>query len=91
MQRGKSYIKDSGYLINKIKRLQNIPQGATLVAADAVGLYSIITHEAGLNALRKTLDNRENKHMPTDNLLKVAEFVLKNNYFEFMVKFKSSC
>ena len=47
MQKGKSYIKDSGDFINKLKSLQNIPEGAILVTADAVGLYPSIPHEAG--------------------------------------------
>ena len=81
MQRGKSYIKDSGDFINKIKSLQNIPEGAILVTADVVGLYPSIPHEAGLKALREALDNRENKQTPTENVLKMVEFVLKNNYF----------
>ena len=49
MQIGKSYIKDSGCFINKIKNLQNILEGAVLVTADLVGLYPIIPHEVGLN------------------------------------------
>ena len=57
-----------------------------MVAADVVGLYPSIPHKAGLNALREALDYRENKYIPTDNLLKMAEFVLKNNYFEFNCK-----
>ena len=43
---------------------------------------------AGLIALREALDNRANKHIPTDNLLKMVEFVLNNNYFEFNGKVK---
>ena len=43
---------------------------------------------AGLIALREALDNRANKHIPTDNLLKMVEFVLNNNYFEFKGKVK---
>ena len=82
IQRGKSYIKDSGDFINKIKSVQNIPEGAILVTADVVGLYPSIPHEAGLKALKEALDNRENKQIPTENLLKMAEFALKNNYFE---------
>ena len=62
MQRGKSYVKDSGDSINKIKNLQNIPEGAILVTQDVVGLYPSIPHETGLNALREALHNRENKH-----------------------------
>ena len=52
MKRGKSYIKDSGDSINKIKSLQNIPEGAILVTADIVGLYPSIPHKADLNALK---------------------------------------
>ena len=88
MQRGKSYIKDSGDFINKAKNLQNIPEGAILVISDVKGLYPSVPHEAGLNAFREALDNRENKHIPTDNLLKMPEFVLKNNYFKVNGKVK---
>ena len=38
MQRGKSYIKDSGDFINKIKSLHNIPKSVILLTADVVGL-----------------------------------------------------
>ena len=62
MQKGKSYIKDSGDFINKIKELQSIPDGAILVTSDVVGLYPSIPHEAGLKALKDALDNRENKY-----------------------------
>ena len=79
MQRGKSYIKDSGDFINKIKSLHNIPKSVILLTADVVGLQPSIPHEAGLKALREALNNRENKQIPTENLLKMAVFVLKSN------------
>ena len=34
-------------------------------------------------ALKTVLDKRENHSIPTENLVKMAEFVLKNNFFEF--------
>ena len=34
------------------------------------------------------LDNQENKNISTNDLTKMAEFVLKRNYFEFNVKVK---
>ena len=46
------------------------------------------TVETGLNLLGEALDNRKNKHISTNNMLKMAEFVLKNNYFEFKTKLK---
>ena len=37
MQKEKSYIKDSGDFINKIRTIENIAEGAILVTADVVG------------------------------------------------------
>ena len=48
-----------------------------------VGLYPNIPHDLGLKALREVLDKRESKPVSTDDLVRMAEFVLKNNYFEF--------
>ena len=59
-----------------------------MVSVDIVCLYLSIPYKAGLNALREALDNRENKHIPKDNSLEMAEIVLKNNYFEFNCKVK---
>ena len=56
MQKGWSYIKDSGDFINKTKSLSTIPDNAILVTADVVGLYPRIPHEAGLRGLREALD-----------------------------------
>ena len=36
-----------------------------------------------LSALREALDKRTHKEIPNENLIKMAEFVLKNNFFEF--------
>ena len=47
------------------------------------GLDPSIPHKAGLNALEKALNNRTNKKVSTEDLVKMAKFVLKNNYFEF--------
>ena len=85
-----SYKKGSGDFVNKIKNLQNIPEDTILVTTNVVGLYPSIPHCVSLNAVWEALDNRKNKHIPTDNLLKMMEFVLKNNYFEFNGKVKKS-
>ena len=75
MQKGWSYIKDSGDFINKTKNLSTIPDNAILVTADVVGLYPSILHEAGLRALREALDKQDKKCIPTEDLVKMAEFV----------------
>ena len=70
MEKGKSYIKDSGNFINKIKELQSIPNGAILVTSDVMTPYPSIPHGAGLKALKDALDNRENKSEVPKTFLK---------------------
>ena len=66
-----------------IKNVGNIPENAILVTADIVGLYPNIPHNAGLKALSNMLEAREHKAVSTEDLVKMAHFVLENNYFEF--------
>ena len=82
MQNGASYIKDSNDFMNKVKNI-DILNDALLVTADVVGLYPSILYEVGLRALGNALENRNYKETPTENLIKMAEFFLKNDYFEF--------
>ena len=49
-------------------------------------LYLSIPHSAGLNFLEKDFENRVSKQIPTSDLVKMAKFVLGNNYFEFSEK-----
>ena len=88
MQKGCSYIKDSGDFINKTKNLSTIPDNAILVTLHLVGLNRRILHEAGLRVVRKTLENQHEKGIPTEELFKMEDFVSKNSYFEFNSKFK---
>ena len=88
MQKSSSYIKDSGDFIRKLKTLIDISEGSILITAEMVGLYPSITHKAGLKALKKALDERQNTFISTKDIVKMAEFVLKNNYFQFDCKAK---
>ena len=45
-----------------------------------------ISHQAGLKALNEAIEKRVNKKIPRENLVKMAEFVLNNNTFEFNSK-----
>ena len=89
MQRWWSYIKDSGDFIKKTRSLVSIPKNAILVTAVVVGMYSSIPHEAGLKAFRELLDKRELHTIPSTELIRMADFVLKNNYLKFDRQIKS--
>ena len=83
MKSGVPYIKDTNDFLFKLKNPRKIPENAFLVTADAVGLYLSIPHDEGLEVLRKQLNAFNNKSISTEDPVKMAEFVLKNNYFEF--------
>ena len=83
-RKGLSFIKDSGDFINKIRRMGSIPDNAILVTADITLLYPSIPQDVGLKVFREVLDKREEKKkIPTGELVQTAEFVFKNNFFEF--------
>ena len=79
MQESWSYIKGSGDFLKKIKNIDKISEGAILVTVDVIGLYPSISHGADVEALRKILSERDS---PKD-IVRMVEFVLKNNFFEF--------
>ena len=83
MKGGRSYVKDTQDFLEKLKHLGKVPSNAILVTADVVGLYTSIPHEAGLEALYEKLKERVEKKIPSSDLVNMAEFVLKNNNFEF--------
>ena len=53
-----------------------------------VGLYPSIPHSAGVNSLKKDLENIVNNQILTGDLVKMAEIVLCNNYFKFYEVFQ---
>ena len=53
MQESWSYIEDSWKFLKNVKHLGQIPNGAILVTADAVGLYASIPHKAVLETLSR--------------------------------------
>ena len=54
-----------------------------MVIADEVGLYPSIPHKASFEALRRRLNKRENFEIPDEGIVQMADFVLKNIFFEF--------
>ena len=48
-----------------------------------VVFYPSIPHTAGLKFPREVLDKREEHTIPTNELLKMTDFVQKKNYFQF--------
>ena len=56
-----------------------IPDNAILVTAVVAGLHAGIPLNDGPEILKKQLDSFDEKQILTENFVKMAEFVLKNN------------
>ena len=85
-----SYIKDTNHFLRKLKDVGTLPDGAILCTVDVVGLYPHIPHDEGLQALREALGLPDcmsssgiGKESLKQDIVDFAEFVLKNNNFEF--------
>ena len=76
MHSGWSYIRDSGDFIDKMKRIGKVPDSSFLVTADVVGLYPNIPHKEGILALKRKLEELTSSKIPTNDLVKLAEFVI---------------
>ena len=71
-QKVNSFIRDTNYILRKVKRLGQLPEGATLCTICAVGLYPNISYEEYLVSLRKFLYARTGKEVTTETLLELA-------------------
>ena len=90
MKQGNSYIKDLGVFPEKLRAIGEIPKEAILVTADVVGLYPSIAHDEGLKVLWNRYKKFIDKIVPTEDIIKMAEFVLKDNLFVFNSNVKDS-
>ena len=71
-----------------MKRIGKVPEGSFLVTADVVGLYPSISHKEVILTLKSKLEEQTSTKIPTNDLVKLTEFVRKNNFFEFNNKIK---
>ena len=82
MQSGWSYIRDSGNFVYKMKRLERVPEGSFLTTTDVVGLHLRIPRKEGILALKNKSQEQTSSKIPSNDLVKLAEFLLKSNFFK---------
>ena len=58
-----------------------------MVTAAVMTLYPSIHHNVGLKPVRVVSEKREQKKVTNEQLVQVAEYVLKHNFFEFDGRF----
>ena len=75
-------LRDIRDFLQCLNQIGDIPGNALLVSFGAVGLYPHIPHEEGVEIMRRFLDKREDQSVSSESLCKLANIVLKHNYFE---------
>ena len=78
-----SHIKDTTDFLNKLANLAALPNNALLVTLDVSSLYTNIPHNEGIDACRRFLDTRTDKHIPTETLCDLLRIILTMNNFTF--------
>ena len=80
-----SYLKDTPDFIRKIEKLnvKGFSNNTLIVTMDVSGLFTNIPKEEGLDSARATVDERENKDIPSGYIVRLLEVILENNIFEF--------
>ena len=69
-------------ILKKVQNMGKIPHDTILVIVDVVCLCPSITHKAAMKQLKDGLNSRHSKKMPNDELVKMSEFPLTNNFYD---------
>lgn len=79
-----SFIKDTSDFISKIKDLKLPSKNSYFVTLDVTSLYTNIPHKDGVEALKYFLQKDDTpSRLSPEEIGKLAEIVLHNNYFQF--------
>ena len=81
-----SYLEDTPDFLREIVKINNgskLESNTVLVTMDAVGLFTNIIHEDGMEEMEIKLNEREKKNIPTEFIMKLMNIILYQNIFEF--------
>ena len=82
----KSYLQDTPHflrIIDNVKQGPKLPANALLVTSDITGAYLNIPHEDGISCHNEVLEERDDKTIPSNFLVKLMELIQNYNIFEF--------
>ena len=78
-----SYVQDSADFLRRLEEVGKLGEDETMFTIDVVGLYPSVPREEAREAMRRNLDGRRMKKIPTDDLLELADLVVDCNEFMF--------
>jgi hypothetical protein len=81
-----TYLEDTPDFLRYLETINEkglLPQEALLATFDVIGLFTNIPHIDGTETVHEALEERSQKEVPTEFLIRLLELILENNIFEF--------
>ena len=81
-----SYLQDTPHflrVIDKVNKGPKLPSDTMLVTSDITGAYQNIPQDDGSKCLNEALEERSDKAIPSNFIVKLMDLVQKHNIFEF--------
>ena len=69
--------------MQQINLNEQLPENALLVVVDAIGLYTNIPQDEGVQCAEEALLERTNPVVPASYITRLLEIILQNSIFEF--------
>ena len=83
VEKQESYIQDTADFLRILREVGQLKEDEWLFTMDIVALYPMVPRKKAEEAMRKNLEGRSTKTIPTEDLMELAKLVLDNNEFEF--------
>ena len=83
VERQDSYVQDTADFLRRLQQVGRLQEDEFLFVMDIVALYPMVPRAKAEGAMRRNLDMRRTKTIPTEDLMQLAQMVLDNNEFEF--------
>ena len=83
VEKQESYIQDTADFLRKLREVGRLAEDEWLFTMDIVALYPMVPRKKAEEAMRKNLEARSTKTIPTEDLMELAKLVLDNNEFDF--------
>ena len=87
-----TFLQDTPDFIRKIEKFNeenDLPQNSLLVTIDVKSLFTNIIHEEGIKTAKSALNERETKEVSTNFIIRLLDFILNNNIFNFNEQYYS--
>ena len=79
----RSFVQDTADFLRKLEEVGRLEEGDFMFVMDVVALYPSVPRERAREAMRRSLEQRKIKKIPTEDVMEMSEIILGSNEFSF--------